>query len=94
MSRVSNKPYWAYILWSESAKRFYVGISEDVERRLTQHNYGLSKWTSRHRPWALVYSREFADYTKARKFENELKRHKGGIGFFNGTGLNRERFRG
>jgi len=26
--------------------RFYIGISENVEKRLRQHNNGESKWTS------------------------------------------------
>ena len=62
-------------------------------RSARQHNEGLSRWTARYRPWTLVYTCKFADYTAARKFENELKRHKGGLGFFAATGLSRDNFR-
>jgi predicted GIY-YIG superfamily endonuclease len=93
MSRVSDKPYWVYVLWSPSGRRFYTGISECVRERLAQHNEGVSRWTARYRPWELVYSRRFPDYTAARKFENELKRQKGGAGFFAATGLSRDSFR-
>lgn len=90
MSRVSDRPYFVYVLWSPLGRRFYTGISENIDHRLRQHNDGLSKWTSRYRPWTLVYSQRFADYTAARKFENQLKRQKGGIGFFKTTGLSRD----
>jgi len=33
MSRVSDKPYFVYVLWSKSASRFYIGISESPEIR-------------------------------------------------------------
>jgi predicted GIY-YIG superfamily endonuclease len=36
--------------------RHYVGISENLELRLRQHNAGLSKkWTGAHRPWEVVW---------------------------------------
>ena len=87
MSRVSGKPYSVYVLWSSAGRRFYIGISERVAHRLEQHNNGLSRWTSRYCPWTLVYSREFPNYTEARKFESRLKHQKGGMGFFKHTGL-------
>ncbi|MBI3483955.1 MAG: GIY-YIG nuclease family protein, partial [Acidobacteria bacterium] len=36
-----------YVLWSASAFRFYIGISENPQQRLSQHNVGQSFWTSR-----------------------------------------------
>jgi putative endonuclease len=93
MSRVSNKPYFVYVLWSQSGRRFYIGISENVHRRLEQHNQGLAQWTSRHRPWIVVHQQVCTDYTTARKLENELKRQKGGAGFYTQTGLDEANFR-
>jgi putative endonuclease len=90
MSRVSDKPYFVYVLWSETSRRFYIGITENLAHRLAQHNEGLSAWTSRYRPWALVYQERKPDYGLARRRENELKRQKGGSGFFRLTaGLGR-----
>lgn len=82
MSRVSGKPYFAYVLWSASGQRFYIGISEDPAHRLEQHNAGKSKWTAKYRPWKLVHVEQFADYTGARRREIELKKQKGGRGFY------------
>jgi|SRR5258708_2679685 len=92
MSRVSGKPYFVYVLWSDSAHRFYIGISEDPVIRLDQHNSGQHGWTSRLRPWRLVFTEEQPDYTSAKKRENDLKAQKGGKGFFAKTGLDPQLF--
>ena len=65
--------YFVYILRNESG-RFYIGVSEDVEVRLKQHNEGISKWTAKYRPWEIVWSREFESLGEARKYENQLKK--------------------
>ena len=82
VSRVSDKPYFLYVLWSESVRRFYTGISEDVDHRLAQHNSGVSKWTAKFGPWRLVHSEQYSRYAEARKREIQLKRQKGGAGFY------------
>ncbi|MFB3924165.1 MAG: GIY-YIG nuclease family protein [Terriglobia bacterium] len=87
MSRVSDKPYFVYVLYSSSGKKFYIGISADPSHRLDQHNRGISRWTARHRPWALVHAEQFEDYSAARKRELRLKAQKSGGGFFALTGL-------
>jgi putative endonuclease len=93
MSRVSGKPYFVYILWSVSALRFYIGISENPDARLLQHNSGISKWTSRYIPWEMVHVEPYANYSDARRRELLLKKQKGGVGFYTLTGLDSLRFR-
>ena len=83
----AGKRYWVYVLYSEDAGRFYIGLSEDVEKRLGEHNSGKSCWTSRHVPWRCVFCRELRCLSEARTFENLLKRQKRGNGFFRLTGL-------
>ncbi len=61
MSRVSDKRYFVYVLWSTPGRRFYIGISEDPQKRLEQHNSGEHGWTARHRPWEVVYTEVHAD---------------------------------
>ena len=91
---MSNKPYFCYILWSNVGEKFYIGITENIEHRLNQHNSGISKWTKRYAgTWKLVWNTEFQNLSAARKFENELKRQKGGIGFWELTQLNKNNFR-
>jgi putative endonuclease len=92
MSRVSGRPYFLYVIWSSSARRLYIGITEDPEKRVIQHNAGKSKWTSRANDWKLVRIESFTNYAEARKRELFLKKQKGGRGFFQATGLDPSQF--
>ncbi len=64
---------WVYAIKSELDGTLYVGISEDIERRLREHNLGKSKYSKGHRPWALVYSEMADGWENARKREKYLK---------------------
>jgi predicted GIY-YIG superfamily endonuclease len=73
-------PYRVYLIVN-AADRRYIGLSDDVERRVRDHNAGMSKWTRSRVPWKLRWtSREFSSLGEARKLENLLKRQKGGAG--------------
>ena len=87
----TNAVYRVYVIQDPEGK-FYVGFSEDVEKRLNQHNTGISKWTRKRGPWTLRWTSEAMSITDARKLENALKRQKGGDGFFRATGLTRSPF--
>ena len=82
-------PYRVYVLQNRQ-KKFYVGLSDDVVRRVNQHNLGVSKWTRGKGPWKLVWESETMNLSDARKLEQLLKRQKGGDGFYGLTGLRRE----
>lgn len=66
-----------YILQSESTGRFYIGSTDDLERRLAQHNdpgYAGSKTTKRFKgPWKLVYSEPFHTRSQAMAREKKIK---------------------
>jgi len=79
--------YQVYVL-QNPAGRFYIGLSEDVPKRVRQHNEGVSQWTRSRGPWTLVWNSPSMSLSQARKLENLLKRQKGGSGFFKLTGLN------
>jgi putative endonuclease len=80
--------YQVYVL-QNLAGRFYIGLSEDVEVRLQEHNSGVSRWTKGKGPWSLVWSSEKMTLSEAKKLENRLKGMKGGEGFYRFTGLTR-----
>jgi putative endonuclease len=80
--------YSVYILRNLQGQH-YVGLSEDVQHRLIQHNNGVSTWTRYRGPWELIWQREFADLSTAKRFESLLKKQKGGSGFYELTGLRR-----
>jgi putative endonuclease len=49
------KFYFVYVLLSQGDQKFYIGITQDVERRLQQHNEGKNSSTSSRRPFLLIY---------------------------------------
>jgi putative endonuclease len=78
--------YRVYVL-RNPAQKFYIGVSDDVERRLQQHNADQSQWTKGKGPWHLAWTSEATSLSEARKLENLLKRQKGGCGFYRITGI-------
>ena len=73
--------YRVYVIQNHRGK-FYIGLSDDVARRVEQHNSGASKWTKTKGPWQLVWQSDELSLSEARKLENRLKRQKGGHGLF------------
>jgi putative endonuclease len=66
--------WFVYIIQSENNGEFYKGFTTDVFRRINQHNEGLSTFTSKNRPWKLVYLREFESKKESIREERQLKR--------------------
>jgi putative endonuclease len=68
-----------YILQSERSGRYYVGASDELERRIEQHNNpqnNPSRWTRGGGPWKLVFAQEFSSSGKAQRAEKFVKRMK------------------
>ncbi len=64
---------YVYVLYSNDFERYYVGMSDNVEKRLKEHNKGLSKSTKPYVPWRLVHSEQFETRMEARTREKYLK---------------------
>ena len=69
------KMYYVYILESLVDGTFYKGSSENYERRLEQHNNGESQYTSRKRPWKIVFAQEMSTKREALIREKAIKRY-------------------
>jgi putative endonuclease len=69
--------HFTYILQPESTGRYYIGSTDNVERRVAQHNdpsYKGSKTTERFKgPWKLVYADSFQTRAEAMSREREIK---------------------
>lgn len=67
--------YFVYILECKD-KTLYVGSTNNLERRLVQHNNSKkgAHYTKIRRPVILKYKEEFETYNESRKREAELKR--------------------
>jgi putative endonuclease len=68
--------FYVYILRSLLNARFYVGHSDDLARRVKEHNLGMCHYTRHWRPWELVYIEPFQMRTEAMKRERDIKRRK------------------
>jgi putative endonuclease len=64
---------FVYVLESLKDGIHYVGMSENTEIRLKQHNQGKTKFTKGHIPWVLVHQEEYLNFMEARKREKYLK---------------------
>ena len=66
-----------YVLVSESTGRRYVGQTDDLARRLAEHNdpnHNVRKYTSRQKgPWRLVHVESFPTRSEAMRRERWLK---------------------
>jgi len=68
--------FYLYILRSRSTGKFYVGHTENVVKRLSEHNQDRSPSTRRRGPWQLVYTEEFATRSEASRRERAVKKMK------------------
>ena len=71
--------YFVYILYSESSDRYYIGQTNNLEKRLQKHNLGLVDSTRHSRPWKVHFSLDVPtrkDSMKVEKYLKNLKSHK------------------
>ena len=80
--------YRVYLIRNRDGK-FYTGLSDNVARRVEQHNNGKSRWTKGRGPWTILWQNDELSLSEARKLENRLKRQKGGHGLFHLAGVRR-----
>jgi putative endonuclease len=65
--------FYIYVLWSKKLKKRYVGSTEDVNRRLSQHNRGKNRFTKGGLPWIVIHTEKFPTLSLARERELFLK---------------------
>lgn len=65
--------YHVYILESLKDNSYYIGVTNDLSKRLAEHNSGLSKSTKSKRPFKVIYSEKYNDIKGAYKREKYLK---------------------
>ena len=70
--------FFVYILFSKKLNRFYVGTTDNVEKRLFEHNSRLyiNAFTTKGIPWELFLSHSCESSEKAHKLERFIKRMK------------------
>jgi len=67
--------HYVYVLQSKKDNNIYIGYSEDLKRRFTEHNLGKVKSTRYRIPFELVYYEAYKNKKDATKREYFLKTH-------------------
>ena len=65
--------YFVYALRSEVKNYIYVGLTDNVEHRVSQHNNGYERTTKPYRPFKLILVESFPTREQARIREKYLK---------------------
>ena len=70
--------FWVYILGNPAGK-FYVGQTNDLDRRIKDHNLpsdGTGKYSRKNGPWQLVWSEKHSTRSSAMIREKFIKSRK------------------
>jgi putative endonuclease len=74
--------YSVYILQSTRLpKHHYIGYTENIERRLVEHNSGRTESLVRYIPMKLIYTEKYQTRLEAMRREKQIKSYKGGAAF-------------
>ncbi len=65
--------YYVYAIKSVARNYIYVGISENIIRRIHEHNSGKNKTTKPYKPFRLIHYETFPNRQLARQREKFLK---------------------
>ncbi|MDO8486232.1 MAG: GIY-YIG nuclease family protein [Candidatus Staskawiczbacteria bacterium] len=66
--------FYVYIIKSKKDKSIYIGYTEDLLRRMQEHNTGKSIYTKNKYPYELIYYESYKHKTDAKYRENNLKK--------------------
>lgn len=65
--------YYVYIIKSKKDNNLYLGSTNDLKRRLKEHNNGLVSSTKLRGPFEVIYCEVYKSERDARKRESSLK---------------------
>ncbi len=71
------KPIYVYVLYSSDFDRIYIGMTNNLNRRLQEHNSGQNKSTKAYLPWKHIHQELFPDRITARAREKYFKSYRG-----------------
>ncbi len=72
-----SNTYYVYIMASKRNGTLYIGVTDDLSRRVWEHREGLvDGFTKKHNVHQLVYFETFEDINEAIHREKRLKKYK------------------
>jgi len=69
--------FYVYVLQSKRSDRMYIGYTDNLIRRVKEHNLGLNESTNHHKPWTLIYYEACRNRNDAKRREKYCKTSKG-----------------
>jgi len=69
--------YHVYVIKSVTHATRYIGSTDNVLKRLFEHNNGKCRYTSGRKPWKLAYQEKYDTRSEAMKREKFLKSGQG-----------------
>lgn len=65
--------HYTYVIQSRKSGYWYTGTTNDLRKRLKQHDEGKSTWTKNRVPWDLIYYEMCLNEEDAKSREKYLK---------------------
>ncbi len=69
--------FYVYILFSKKDQNLYIGCTNDLKRRVEQHNKGVVRATKSRRPLKLIYYEAYINKDNAFRREKFYKSGRG-----------------
>ena len=70
--------FYVYVLYSIEYDKIYIGFTANTEARLNHHNHPKNHgWTSKYKPWKMIYREEYSTKKEAMTREKQLKTAQG-----------------
>ncbi|MBI3138224.1 MAG: GIY-YIG nuclease family protein [Sphingobacteriales bacterium] len=68
--------FYLYIIYSVQSDSYYIGYTSNLEKRLSEHNSGISDYTAKASDWVVKYTEVYPSRELAMKREREIKKKK------------------
>jgi len=68
---------YVYIIQSLAENELYIGYTDNLKKRLAEHNSGLTLSTKRYKPWKLIYYEACININDAKRREKYFKTSQG-----------------
>lgn len=69
--------FYNYVIQNAKNRNLYIGYTNDLRKRLIEHNRGFNKSTKPYCPWKLIYYEACLDEDDAKRREHYLKTSQG-----------------
>src|SRR3989344_9430761 len=70
----TDLPMWHYVYILQNERgRHYIGLTDNIDDRLSRHNRGEIPSTNKYKPWKIIHFATFLTREKAAAYEKYLK---------------------